>query len=184
MRRRGAGLKAPVMRTLALSLVLLATSNDLAAACLGRDPMDAAKVFFAKHRDFYYGNPGKVAGLVSSRFYAALSAEYRCAQGEVCAIEAPPWTDAQDGHIGEPITFHMQAASETRAEVFVRYTFELSETQRIPQAVSLRLERKGRDGCWAVADLVSPRGKSLVKAIEDWHSTYGAASFPAPGRPR
>ena len=143
------------------------------AACLGAEPVDAARTFYNKHQDFHFGNPSKVEGAVSERLHNALMAEYMCPKGDLCALETVPWTDAQDGDIGEPVTFTLVSSSKVTAVVLMHYVFVLSPTEQRPRSVKIHLERKSQNSCWVVSDLITPSGQSVVTFIENWHAKYG-----------
>lgn len=162
-------LKEATMRRLRLSIfVLLAAfaSNSL-ADCLGTDPVDTAIVFFKKHRGFYRANPAKLQGQLTERLYKALEAEYQCTRKRVCAVNFNPWTDAQHGTIGSPQGFELKASIKNKADVTMRYP-----TGRESKTVIIRLARDEAEGCWLVADLVTPSEVSLVRLMEAWHAQH------------
>lgn len=129
------------MKFVLTSLVLSIAANSCGAAplaiCVSDDPTSVAKIFFTQHAKFYFESPEKVRGLVTPRFFAALEREHKCTRGEICAIEAVPWTDAQDGDIEKPIAFQIASRTSESAAVKMSYTFALSQTQKRPQSVSL-----------------------------------------------
>lgn len=144
------------------------------AQCVA-DPADAAKAFYSQHPNFYYENPKTVSDLVAPRLLAALKLEYACAQGDICAIEAVPWTDAQDGDVSAPIIFKAMDKTVSHAVVDMRYTFVLSESERRQQSVKLKFERREAGACWLLSDLIEPGGDSLLAQLEKWHKEYGHA---------
>lgn len=158
-----------------LVLVTAATLSNAAvlAPCANDDPASVARGFFTDHAKFYFDSPENVRGLVTPRFFAALERENTCAQGQLCALEAVPWTDAQDGDVEKPIAFQIANRTAENATVKMSYTFALSRKQKRAQSVSLLLARSPSNGCWLVADLVGPKGKSLVSHLEAWHKTFG-----------
>jgi hypothetical protein len=103
-----------------------------------------------------------------------LDREYKCSRGELCAIEADPWTDAQDGSIGKPIAFATISNSGIEASVSMTYPFVLGPKHSQKHA-TLILQRESAAGCWLMSDLKGPRGESLVRAIEEWFKEYGNA---------
>lgn len=139
------------------------------------DPARVAKTFYTQHHDFYVEVPETVGAFVTPRLLAALRLEHACPQGELCAIEAVPWTDAQDGDIAEPITFKAVEQTATQAVVDMRYTFVLNDSDRRQQQVHLVFERSEPGGCWLLSDLLGPAGNSLVAHIEHWHKQFGKA---------
>ena len=149
--------------TLALCL---GGSPAFAAGCLGGDPLAASRTFYRDHVDFYYADPAKLQGLVTPRLLKLLTANYLCSDGDECAIDSDPWVDAQDGDIAEPITFDLGDHNTDQATVVMHYTFALSDTQHSPQQVALKMRKI--DQCWAVDDLITPRGNSLAAEIDSW----------------
>jgi len=143
------------------------------ANCVTDDPTELAKAFYAKHVDFHFENPAKIESIVTPRLLSALTREYKCAKGNICAIEAVPWTDAQDGDVGKPIAFQTTENSEVQASVKMSYTFVLSKTQKRQQSVLLKFQRSSTNECWLLSDMISPRGVSLVTHIEKWHKKFG-----------
>ena len=124
--------------------------------------------------NFFSEDPARIRKIVTPRLFDALDREYKCAQGQICALEADPWTDAQDGRIGKPVEFATAGNSGVEARVSMTYPFILGKTHR-QQHVTLVLERESPAACWLLSDLVGPRGESLVRTIEKWHKQYGSA---------
>jgi len=143
------------------------------AGCETTAPEAVAKAFYSKHANFYFEDPIKIESLIAPRLFAALSREYKCAKGDICAIDAVPWTNAQDGDVGNPVEFRAIKSTPTQSTVRMTYPYIISKTQRRQQHVTLILERKSSSECWLFADLVPPRGKSLVESIEKWHKEFG-----------
>ena len=158
-------------------LVYLAVSLSAVsslAACPADDPVASAKSFYSDHRNFYTEEPSKIKKLTSPRLLAALEQEFKCSNGDICAIEADPWIDAQDGGIGTPIDFSLVSNSGLLAKVQMTYTFVLSKTQRRKQHVTLLFQRNSPSDCWLIGDLVGPSGSSLVTTLEKWHKEFGS----------
>ena len=155
----------------ALALAML-WSNPGYARCVSA-PVEAAKIFYTQHENFYFQNPKNVGALVAPRLLAALKFEYACSQGQVCAIDAVPWTDAQDGDVAAPITFKAVEQTATHAVVEMRYTFVINESHRRQQQVHLVFERSEPSACWLLSDLVEPSGNSLVAHLENWRKDFG-----------
>lgn len=158
---------------LACFAVFLSAGSSL-AACPADDPVASAKGFYSAHRSFYMEEPSKIKNLASPRLLAVLEKEFKCSNGEICAIEADPWMDAQDGGIGTPIAFSLVSNSGLLAKVQMTYTFVQSKTQRRKQHVTLLLQRNSPSDCWLIGDLVGPRGSSLVTTLEKWHKEFGS----------
>ncbi len=140
------------------------------AACSADEPVATARRFYSAHRNFYAEETTRIGQLASPRLLAALDKELKCSRGEICAIEADPWMDAQDGDMAQPVNFALASNSGLLAKVRMTYTFVLSRSQRRQQAVTLVLQRESPSGCWLIGDLVGPKGKSLVSTLEKWHS--------------
>jgi hypothetical protein len=139
-------------------------------------PAAVAKSFHDKHAEFSSENPAKIKAIVSPRLFDALDREYKCAQGDVCAIEADPWTDAQDGEMGKPVEYATVSNSGTEASVSVTYPFVLDKTHRKQKRATLLLQRRSATECWLISDLKGPRGESLLQNVETWHKKYGNGS--------
>jgi len=155
-------------------LVVLWTIRGAAAACPSDDPAAVAKLFYADHAEFSSEDPAKIKEIITQRFFDALDREHKCAQGQICALEADPWMDAQDGKIGKPVEFATVNNSGIEATVSMTYPFILEKTPH-QQRVTLLLQRDTPKSCWLLNDLVGPHGDSLVRTIEKWFREYGDA---------
>lgn len=153
--------------------IALSAFHGAYAACAIDDPAVVAKSFYSKHAQFSSENPAKIRTIITSRLFDALEREYKCAQGQICALEADPWTDAQDGEIGKPVEFATASNSGVEATVSMTYPFILDKTHRRQQRATLLLQRKSPTDCWLFGDLVGPRGESLLQTIEKWHKEFG-----------
>ncbi|WP_412480427.1 hypothetical protein [Azonexus sp. IMCC34839] len=162
-----------VLPRLLVSALVLLGAHDSYATCADKDPALVAKSFHENHTVFHLDSPSNLKSIISSRLYSALSREYKCSRNELCAVEADPWTDAQDGEITKPIRFKTTQKTDTAAAVRMSYTFSLSDNRQWQQSVLVRLERNSVQGCWLISDLVSPKGQSLVGHIENWHQRFG-----------
>ena len=143
------------------------------AACASDDPAVVAKSFHDKHAEFSSEDPAKIKTIITPRFFDALDREYKCAQGDLCAIEADPWTDAQDGSVGKPIEFATVSNSGTEATVSMTYPFILDKAHREQKHATILLQRKSATECWLIGDLKGPLGESLLQNVEAWHKKYG-----------
>jgi len=166
-------MKFASVKTLAC-LIALWTIRAASAACAIDDPAAVAKSFYFKHANFSSEDPAKIKTIVTPRLFNALDREYKCAQGQICALEADPWMDAQDGRIGKPVEFATTSNSGDEATVSMTYPFILDKTHR-QQRVTLHLQRESPTECWLLSDLVGPRGESLVHTLEEWYKEYGNA---------
>ncbi|HEX3122299.1 MAG TPA: hypothetical protein VHQ21_03280, partial [Rhodanobacteraceae bacterium] len=169
-------MKLPIVKNLACLIMLLATHSASAAsaACAIDDPAAVAKAFYSKHANFSSEDPARIRKIITPRLFDALNQEYKCAQGQICALEADPWTDAQDGRIGKPVEFATASNSGVEATVSMTYPFILGKTPS-QKRLTLLLQRESPAACWLLGDLVGPRGESLVRAIEEWYKEYGSA---------
>jgi hypothetical protein len=167
-----------LIRLFIISLLAIISSNSY-AACLGSDPITAAKVFYKKHQDFYYAKPSKNQGFLSTRLQQALASEYRCKDGVICALDFDPWTDAQDGDIGDPKSFKLISNSHNKAEVLMSYQFVLDQSRIEPKSLKIMLELQNQERCWVVSDLVSPSGHSVLATLETWQAKEGSSSNPS-----
>lgn len=163
----------PTVRAVAC-LIMFAAIRSVPASCAIDDPAAVAKAFYHQHTNFSSEDPARIKKIVTPRFFEALDREYKCAQGQICAIEADPWTDAQDGNIGKPVEFAVTSSSGVDAKVSMTYPFILGKKHEQKQ-VTLLLQRQSPTECWLLGDLVGPRGESLVRQIEAWFKEYGSA---------
>lgn len=154
------------------TVLALLWSNHGYARCVSA-PADAAKTFYAQHQNFYSENPKNLGALVAPRLLAALEFEYACSDGDVCAIEAVPWTDAQDGTIAAPIAFKAVEQTAAHAVIEMRYIFTLGAEHRRQQRVQLVFDRSEPSACWLLSDLLEPSGSSLLAQIENWRKEFG-----------
>src|SRR5438874_614596 len=121
--------------------IALSALHGAYAACATDDPAAVAKSFYTKHAQFSSEDPAKIRSIITPRFFAALEQEYKCAQGQICALEADPWIDAQDGAIGKPVEFATASNSGLEATVSMTYPFILGKTHR-QQHATLFLQRE------------------------------------------
>lgn len=151
------------MRTVALGM-LLCCAAPAQAACLGATPLAAARAWFERHYDFFNDDPAPSRDLYAPALYELLRREYACtSQGELCALDADPWLDAQDGQARDP-HYAQQGADAVR----LRYRFVLDPAGPV-QVRSATLRFSGAAGCWRAADLIGPDGRSLQRALRDFH---------------
>lgn len=148
---------------------LLAGAGDARAACLGDTPVATAAAFYRDHYTFWNDPLPSLERIVSARLLRLLKQDRACGDGgEVCAINADPWLDAQDGEALDP-----RFVAQGQNVVQVRYRFVLGDAQPSqPQVARLRLAREG--GCWRVDDLVGPNGGSLRDALARFHDGTGS----------
>lgn len=155
-------------------LSMTAAFDTSYAACASDDPVAVAKSFYTKHPEFASENPVKIKTVITARFFSALDREYKCSQGEVCAIEADPWTDAQDGKIGKPVEFETVSNSDLETVVAMTFPFILDKSHHEQMRAKIVLQRKTTTECWLIGDIADPHGDSLLQFVEEWHKKYGA----------
>ena len=132
------------------------------------NPVQSAKYFFEKHQNFYFQKPPEA--LLTPKFFKAVSNEIKCLEEKgMCALDYAPWIGANDGKIGNPITFKLSGDLSLSGQAIVKmeYPFELypNTTLKI-QTVQIVLT-KNVEGCWKVDDLITPLGDSLAKLFSD-----------------
>lgn len=150
-------------RVLVLTCLISANAQ---AVCLGTDPVSAARSAFESHYAFY--NQASVeAGVVTGSLAGLLVLEASCSgQGELCAIEADPWTSAQDGEAENP------AFAISRGHVVaVTYTFRNGPHFAEPKTAYLHMGLIGSE-CWAIEDLIDPQGHSLRAQLQEFHAAW------------
>jgi hypothetical protein len=161
-----------------VSLVFAIVACPLAAECLGKTPLDAARVLRDRHSTFYADDPALLADVVSRRLLAVIRPEYECiSRGQVCAIDFDPWVGHQYGDMGPPVTYSATSVAPRHAVVLVRYTFEDPPgSLRRRQTTRLFLERTSAAGCWRVSDLVGPAGDSVQDRLSKAYPRSGMRS--------
>lgn len=138
------------------------------AICLGASAQDSARIFFERYYGFSSASQPGIREIVTPAFLQLLEKEWACvAKAQVCAIDADPWLDAQDGEARDAWFF----SEPDGLTIAVRYSFVL-DTETQPRAARIRLARADH-GCWRVSDLVGPEGRSLRRTLERYHQFSG-----------
>lgn len=88
----------------------------------------------------------------------------------MCAIDADPWINAQDGEVSEPVSFTLANEQEQGVTVRMQYLFALSDTQKEPQTVSLHFQKSGDNRCYLMDDFIPPGDGSLKQRLRQWQS--------------
>ncbi|MCJ2367299.1 hypothetical protein [Aeromonas dhakensis] len=155
-----------------LSVLLLALlGSPVHAACDKGVALRLAKAFWSEHKDFYYADPAPLKALLTPDFFAVLSSEAECnADGEVCAIDADPWINAQDGEVSEPVSFTLAKEQKQGVTVRMHYLFALSDAQKEPQTVSLHFQKSGDNRCYLMDDFIPPGDGSLKQRLRQWQN--------------
>lgn len=152
----------------ALALACALLSANAQAACLAGDTLQTARLFYERHYGFYAAPQAGIREAVTPALFKLLEKEWACvAAGQVCAVEADPWLAAQDGDAHD-VQF---TAARNGRTVTLHYSLVLDAQTRRPQTAQLRLAR-GDDGCWRVADLLGPGGRSLRRALVNYGKHY------------
>ena len=140
------------------------------ASCLGKEPVEASKNFYKKYADFYANNPKKYGSVLTPAFASVLKRNYDCQIREqgICALDADPWTNAQDGDVYNP-RFGIQTTNgELQAVVSMDYLFKFDKKEKgKPQTVKLQLTRRDVQSCWQVNEFYDPSGVPLTRTIRN-----------------
>jgi hypothetical protein len=129
---------------------------SLHAACVAADPAGTARWVFEHADEFYVHKKGSPRYL-SPALYALLQRDWKCQEpGEICAIGAYPWTNAQDGSVLEPITWRVASQDATTASVAMSFVFGWEEQPQDnkPTTITLSLVHPDAKGCWLLDDIV------------------------------
>lgn len=149
-------------RTLAL-IAAYALAAPAHAACLGETPLAAAQAWFRQHYTFWNEPTTTLGDAFAPPLLRLLEREQACKVEGVCAIDADPWLDAQDGQARDPEYF-----GEGRDVVRLRYRYVLDE-DALAQPRELRLRFSGAGRCWRAADLIDPEGRSLLGRLRSYY---------------
>lgn len=149
---------------LGIAVAVFALAMPASAACLGETPLAAAQAWFRDHYSFWNDPPKVLRETFAPPLLGLLQREQACSEAEgLCAIDADPWLDAQDGEARDPEYF-----AEGANEVRLRYRFVLTEDMPA-RARELRLHFSGAGRCWRAADLIGPDGQSLRTTLARYH---------------
>ena len=160
-------------RLFLLTSLLTLIDASANAMCVTGNPAEAAQTFYAGHANFLSETPKGLRGIVGSRLLALLYLEYDCPKGELCAIDADPWTDTQDGKITEPLTYKVLKNSANKATVQMGYLFEIGEGPLLEKHALMEFERSAERSCWMLSDVIGPNEGSLLQHLARWHTKYG-----------
>lgn len=147
--------------------LLCAVATQTSAACLGGTPLAAAQTWFERHYTFWNDTPAVLRDSFAPPLLDLLQREQACSAQGVCALDADPWLQAQDGEALDP-EYVLEQAGEGGPVVRLRYRYVLDE--RVPaQTRELRLRFSGAGRCWRAADLIGPDGRSLLQTLRTYH---------------
>ena len=149
--------------------VAVRNQKTLPNQCLGTEPLNAARGIVTHHYYFYSENPKNFSAILSPKFLGLLQKNYQCSQEGVCALDADPWTDAQDGEVVPPYQFKTISRSALHSVVRVSYNFN-NGPSRSRKAVLLSFERASAKSCWVLTNFKSPSGQAISEVIEKYFS--------------
>ena len=143
-------------------------STAQGASCLGQDPVETARNFHKKYRDFYARDTRPLASVLTPTFASVLQRNYDCQVREqgICAVDVDPWTNAQDGDVYNPRFGIQTTVGELQATVAMDYLFKFDKKEKgKPQSVKLQLTRRDVKSCWLVDEFYAPDGVPLTRTI-------------------
>ena len=143
-------------------------STAQGASCLGKDPVETARNFHKKYRDFYARDTRPFASVLTPTFASVLQRNYDCQVREqgICAVDVDPWTNAQDGDVYNPRFGIQTTVGELQATVAMDYLFKFDKKEKgKPQSIKLQLTRRDVKSCWLVDEFYAPDGVPLTRTI-------------------
>jgi len=146
-------------------------SSTAHAACPAATPVDSARWIYEKHQDFYVNGKGS-ADYLSKPLLTLLKRDWTCQGpgGDQCAIDANPWTDAQDGDVQKPIEWKLVSTSDKQAVVEMIYVLGYKDApQQAPMTQTSRLLlAKNANSCWVLDNLQGPQDNLLVETLQNF----------------
>jgi hypothetical protein len=143
-------------------LVILFLSETAYAKCL--EPIEFAKDFYSKNRDFYAEDPLLVKSFLTDKFLTAAKSNWACAvKNEGLCIDFDPWVNSQDLESIAPVLVQSVLINTNTAKVNIVFKYEGFPDGK-PYTVSdyIILKSDGKS-CWKLDDLIMNDGKSLSK---------------------
>ncbi|WNW10552.1 DUF3828 domain-containing protein [Pseudomonas sp. DTU_2021_1001937_2_SI_NGA_ILE_001] len=141
------------------------------AACPANTPADTARWIFTQHADFYVKGKGGPQYL-SANLLDWLKKDWACqANGDMCAISADPWTDAQDGEVQQPVTWKQVSNADGQAVVEMSYLLGYKNApaqQGVEQTTRLLLVKSPASQCWVLDNLQGPGDRPLLDALQEF----------------
>jgi hypothetical protein len=165
------------MNTRYVVATALAWATQSGAACVADDPVATARWIYANDRGFAFHQSGrdlsKRVTYLSPALYALLRADWECQKVEegICALDADPWLNAQDGEELPPVNFLLTSTVSSKATVTMTFRFGWQDTNSpvpVPAEARLELSRDAQSGCWQLDDLIGRKGVSLKKQLKDY----------------
>ena len=155
-------------RLLAFALVSL-TCAGARADCVAPDPTATARWVYEHAASFYVAGEGK-AQYLSPQLFKLLQHDWKCQEpGDICAIEAYPWTDTQDGDVLDPVEFKLLSEDRQSATVAMSFRFgweDAAQTAK-PMRIRLKLVRPAETGCWLLDDILHGKA-SFKQGLSTW----------------
>jgi hypothetical protein len=154
-----------------LLFALVVALSTAARACPASDPLDTARALHARHYVIDRNDQG-LGEILSPALWGLLVKNWKCEDdgGGICAIEADPWTDAQDGEMLTPPTFRLVASTATTAKVEAAYRFGWKESadKATDEKSFVLLVKDAKSSCWRVDDLIGAHGNSLARTLREY----------------
>lgn len=144
-------------------LALLAFASALPLVECKVDSPSALAVHLHKDAYTFYVDADAARPYVSDSLHTLIARDNACE--EVCAIEADPWIEAQDGETGGKISTEIKLNSPAQADVKLCYDFKMGDEPAPRQCATLRAVTDA-NGCWVADDLIGPNGTSLRSLYE------------------
>lgn len=139
------------------------------ADCVAPDPVTTARWVYEHAASFYVAGEGK-AQYLSPQLFKLLQRDWKCQEpGDICAIEAYPWTDTQDGDVLKPVEFRLVNENRQAAtvEMSFRFGWEDSAEPAKPMHIRLKLVRPADTSCWLLDDILHGKA-SFKQGLSSW----------------
>jgi hypothetical protein len=151
-----------MIKKLSLCVIAVCATSLSKAACVANGALETARWIQSKQRLFYAQTdmtPKSKKAFLSQELFALLKRDWDCQNKEegICAIDADPWTDAQDGGELPPIKFDLVSSDSIKARVRMRYQFGWTEADAPkpePAQTFLLLVKDTKTNCWLLDDLI------------------------------
>jgi hypothetical protein len=160
-----------------LLTAVLAWTTQAGADCVADGPLATARWIYTNDRDFAFQQTARDLSerstYLSPSLLGLLLADWRCQVAEqgVCALDADPWVNAQDGEELPPIDFFLASTESTKVTVMMTFRFGWHDTDTpapVPASASLVLYRDAESECWQLDDLIGPKDISLKQRLKDY----------------
>jgi hypothetical protein len=151
-----------------IAIAFACTLPAVALACPAKNPLDTARWIYSNHADFYVNGKGG-PDYLSSALRDLLKRDWKCQEpGDQCAIDANPWTNAQDGEVMQPVKWALVSSSDKQAVVEMSYGFAFNTAGETPKPVTSRLMmvKNPSSQCWVLDNLIGPEQISLAQTLQ------------------